>query len=85
MYDAFLRMLPARREQHPGDYVGVCGGEVIARGMFFDVVFREGMTRAGGRAVYVGFLNPPDYGIHIGGLEVIYSTSSGSPSTARTE
>lgn len=70
-YDHFVRMLPALREQHPGDYVAVCGGEVIARGMFFNEVYADGKKRAAGRAVYLGFIDPHDYVVHFGGFTIV--------------
>jgi hypothetical protein len=70
-FDHFMRMLPALRERHPGDYDAVCGGELIARSEFSSRVDSEAQVRAAGRAVYVGFIDPHSYVIHIGGFDII--------------
>ena len=33
-FDAFMGMLPILRLTHPGQFVAVCGGEVIATGVY---------------------------------------------------
>lgn len=70
-FDAFLRMLPELRERHLGDYVAVCGGEVIAHGSWLDTVDREAKRLAPGRVVYFGWVDPPDYVAESGLFEVI--------------
>jgi hypothetical protein len=70
-YDHFMRMLPALRESHLGEYVAICDGEVIAVNDFASTVYADGRTRAAGRPVYVGFIDPPDYVVHIGGFTVL--------------
>lgn len=70
-YDHFMRMLPELREQHPGDHVAVCGGEVIARGMFASRVHDEATARTDGRTFYIGFIDPHDYVLESGLFEVL--------------
>jgi hypothetical protein len=74
-FDHFMRMLPMLREQHPGDYVAVCGGEVIARDSWLDAVDREAKRLAPGRVVYLGFIDPPDYVVHFTGITVLEELS----------
>lgn len=76
-FDHFSRLLPALRDTHPGDYVAVCGGAVIARGPTLDSVYRTGSGLAAGRGVYVGWIDPPGgVEVRFGGLTVMEDEAS---------
>lgn len=67
-FDAFLRMLPGLRVTHGGQYVVVCGGEVIASGFDLDTVDRTVKPVARGRPIYYGWVEPPDGFVAFSGL-----------------
>jgi len=57
-FDDFLHLLPMLRTTHGGQYVAVCGGQVIASGLYVDTVLRLAEQVVAGRLFYCGWVEP---------------------------
>jgi hypothetical protein len=74
-YDSFIVMMPQLRESHPGEYVAVRGGRVIASGNDLDAVLKRARVMIGAAPFYCGWIEPP------GGSIVHFGSPSISPET----
>ena len=76
-FDAFLRMLPDLRAKHGGQYVAICGGEIVARGVTLLFVDQDAKRIANGRVYFREWVEPPEgYVFRIGGVTVLPESTS---------